>query len=90
MYYSDATLVSIQALCSKAETHGRMGLEAQEQIRTGTELDRSAFVRNLNTELSVATLKGNAQVFNACTCQLARVTGKAFQNVAICPHAEEE
>ena len=27
--------------------------------------------RNLETELSVATVKGNALVFQACICQLA-------------------
>ena len=37
-------------------------------------------------QLSVATVKRN--VFQACTCQLARVTGKTFQKGATCPHAE--
>ena len=56
-----------------------MGLEAKEQIKMMADeacshesaVDRSAFVRNLKTELSVATEKGNALVFHASTCQLA-------------------
>ena len=76
--------------------HGRLGLEAKEQIKMmaaeacshGSAVDRSVFVRNLKTEQSVATVKGNAPVFHACTCQLARVTGKDFQKGASCPHAE--
>ena len=46
---------------------------------------RSAFVRNLKTELSVATVKGNALVFQSCICQMARKAGKAFRKWATCP-----
>ena len=42
-------------------------------------VQRSPFVRNLKTERSVATVKGNAIVFQACIRQLARNQGKAFQ-----------
>ena len=49
---------------------------------------RHAFEGGLKTELSVATVKGNALMFHACICQLARKTGKAFQKGATCPHAE--
>ena len=57
-------------------------------------VDRLAFVMNLlgTTELSAATVKGNSFVFHACMCQLAKVTGKAFQIWGkpgkSCPHAE--
>ena len=43
---------------------------------------------HLCTELSVATVKGNALVFQACIRQLAQKTGKAFQEGATRPHAE--
>ena len=39
-------------------------------------------------ELSVATVKGNALVFQACISQLARKTGEAFRKGETCPHAE--
>ena len=51
-------------------------------------LDRSAFVTNLKTEVSVVTVKGNALVFHASACQLARKTGQAVQKGASCPDAE--
>ena len=35
-------------------------------------VNRSTFIRNLKTELSVATVKGNAVVFQACISQLAQ------------------
>ena len=67
------------------ETHGRLGDEAKEQIRIladeaccHSSVNRSTFIRNLKTELSVATVKGDALVFQACISQLARKTGKAF------------
>ena len=67
------------------ETHGRLGDEAKEQIRMladeacgHSSVQRSAFVRNLKTELSIATVKGSALVFHSYICQLARKTGKAF------------
>ena len=53
-----------------------------------SSVNRSTFIRNLKTELSVATVKGSALVFQACISQLARKTGKAFQKGATCPHAE--
>ena len=60
------------------ETHGRLGDEAKEQIRlladeacSDSSVQRSAFVGNLKTKLSVATAKGNALVFQSCICQLA-------------------
>ena len=53
-----------------------------------SSMQRLAFARNLKTELSVATVKGNALVFQSCICQLARKTGKAFQKGATCPNAE--
>ena len=66
------------------ETHGRLEDEAKEQSRMladeacrHSSMQRLAFVRNLETELSVATVKGNALVFQSCICQLARKTGKA-------------
>ena len=72
-----------------------MGDEAKEQIRmladeacSHSSVLRSAFVRNLKTALSVATVKGSAFVFQACICQLARKTGKYCQKGATCPHAE--
>ena len=74
------------------ETRGYLGYEAKEQIRmladeacSHSSVQRSAFVRNLKTELSVATMKGNALVFQACIRQLARKTGKAFQKSGIMP-----
>ena len=52
------------------ETHGRLGDEAKEQIRiladeacSHTSVQRSAW--NLNTELRVATVKGNALVLQS-------------------------
>ena len=76
------------------ETHGHLGDEAKEQMRTladeacsHTSVQRSVIARNLKTELSVATVKGNALVFQSCIFQLARKTGKAFQKGATCPHA---
>ena len=50
--------------------------------------NRSTFIWNVKTELSVATVKSNALVFQAYISQLARKTGKAFQKGATCPHAE--
>ena len=51
------------------ETHSRLGGEAEEQNRmiaheacSHISVQRSAFVRNLSTDLSVATLKDNATV----------------------------
>ena len=77
------------------DTHGRLGDVAKEQIRIladeaccHSSVSRSTFIRNLKTELSVATVKGNTLVFQACISQLARKTGKAFQKGATCPHAE--
>ena len=58
------------------ETHGRLGNEAKEQIRIladkaccHTSVKRSTFIRNLKTERSAATVKGNALVFQACISQ---------------------
>ena len=60
------------------ETHGHLGDEAKEPIRmlpdeacSRSSVQRSAFARNLKTELSVATVRGNAVLFQACVCQLA-------------------
>ena len=53
-----------------------------------SSVQRSAFVMNLKTALSVATVKGSGFVFQACICRLARKTGKAFQKGATCSHAE--
>ena len=60
------------------ETHGRLGDEAKEHIRmladeacSRSSVQRSAVVRNLKTELSVATFKGNAVVFQSYICRLA-------------------
>ena len=38
--------------------------------------------------ISVAMVKGNALVFQACIGQVARKMGKAFQKRATRPHAE--
>ena len=77
------------------EKHGRLGGKAQEQIELMADkscshgaVDSSAFVRNLKTALSLATVKGNALVFHARTCRSAKMTGKAFQKGASWPHAE--
>ena len=51
-------------------------------------VQKSAFFRSLKTEHSVATVQGNALVFQACVCQLARKTGQAFRKGATCLHAE--
>ena len=60
------------------DTHGRLGDEAKEQIKmladeacSHSSVQISMCSRNLETELSVATVKGNALVFQACICQLA-------------------
>ena len=53
-----------------------------------SSVQRLAFVRNLKTKLSIATVKSNALGFQACICQLAQKTGKAVQEGATCPHAE--
>ena len=77
------------------ETHGRLGEAAKAEIKyladvasSGGRVDRGAFIRNFKTELSVAHVKGNALVFQACFGQLARITGKAYKPGAACPHAE--
>ena len=77
------------------ETHACLGDEAKEQIRmladeacSHSSVQISAFGRNLKTEISVATVKGNALVFQSCICQMARNAGKAFQKGATCPHTE--
>ena len=69
--------------------------DAQEQIKLMVDeacshgpVESFVFVRNFKTELSVATVKRNALVLRAPTCQLARKTEKAFQKGASCPHAE--
>ena len=61
------------------ETHGRLGDEAKEQIRILADeacchslVNRSTFIRNLKTELCVATVKRNAPVFQSCISQLGR------------------
>ena len=59
-----------------------------DEARSHSSVHRSEFVGNMKTESSVATVKGNALVFQACISQLARKTGKAFQKGATCPHAE--
>ena len=38
----------------------------------------ASFVRNVKAELSAATVKGNALMFQSCICQWARKTGEAF------------
>ena len=77
------------------ETHGSLGGEAQQQIKLMADeacshgaVGRSAFAGNLKTELSLATVKGNARVLHACTCQVANMTGEAVQKGASCPHAK--
>ena len=70
-------------------------VEAKEQIRmladetcSHSSVQTLALVWNLKTKLSVATVKGNALVFQSCIGQLARKTGEAFQKGATRPHTE--
>ena len=48
------------------------GQDAADEACSYSSVHRSAFVRNLKTELSVATVKGNALVFETCLCQKDR------------------
>ena len=75
------------------ETHGRLGDEANEQISmladetcSHSSMQRSAFIRNLKTELSVAI--NQRQCPRVPVMYLARMIRKAFQKGAACPHAE--
>ena len=60
-------------------SQGTDQMMADAACRHGSAVDRSAFVRNMKTELGVAAVKGGALVFHVCTCQLARVMGRALQ-----------
>ena len=71
-------------------THGRLGDEAKEHIRmladkacSHSSVQRSASVRNLKSELIVATVKGNALVLHA----FASWPEKRISKGATCPHA---
>ena len=62
------------------ETRGRSGDDAKEHTRklaeevySNSPVHRTALVRNLKTELGVATVKGNAPVFEACVHKLTQI-----------------